>query len=322
MTESSPWDNIKVPNADFNVRQVDVTTFAPCYWGRDIEGACLFIMELAGDHTVQYRKNVTTLNGIEVDLRSGAAGSQRLLLSLEQHVDRDLFEGFCHTLVTALTYASDSSSSLSVALAHIRRWKTFLSGRIGHHLSIEEIRGLFAELTFLFELLERWPTASDAITAWLGPEKSHQDFIFGNTAVEIKALSGTERSTIRISSEDQLESLNDALFLKIYRLSSLPESSKAQSLNEIVAKIQGLLSDIASVEAFDRKLVTRGYAPLPEYDEPHLVVSDARTFQVTNGFPRLIRSELLNGITKVSYDIQIETIAPFQCDGETIFGGD
>ncbi|MCY1441111.1 hypothetical protein D9M71_574140 [compost metagenome] len=103
----------------------------------------------------------------------------------------------------------------------------------------------------------------------------------------------------------------------------MPESSKAQSLNEIVAKIQGLLSDIASVEAFDRKLVTRGYAPLPEYDEPHLVVSDARTFQVTNGFPRLIRSELLNGITKVSYDIQIETIAPFQCDGETIFvGGD
>ncbi|WP_254229107.1 PD-(D/E)XK motif protein [Agrobacterium salinitolerans] len=42
----------------------------------------------------------------------------------------------------------------------------------------------------------------------------------GNTAVEIKSLSGTERSTVRISSEDQLESLNDNLFLRIYRLTA------------------------------------------------------------------------------------------------------
>src|SRR3546814_15120322 len=87
-------------------------------------------------------------------------------------------------------------------------------------LSIEEVRGLFAEIVFLTELIDRQMSSSDAVEAWLGPERSHQDFIFGNTAVEVKSLSGAERSSVRISSEDQLESLNDALFLRVYRLSS------------------------------------------------------------------------------------------------------
>ena len=80
-------------------------------------------------------------------------------------------------------------------------------------------------------------SSSDAVEAWLGPERSHQDFIFGNTAVEVKSLSGAERSSVRISSEDQLESLNDALFLRVYRLSSLADAAGARSLNEIVTAV-------------------------------------------------------------------------------------
>lgn len=321
MPESALWDDISVPAADFNVRQVDGVMAIPCYWGRDTQGSYLFILELQGDHTAQYKKNVTTVRGIEVDLRAGHAGVQRLVLTLEQQVDRDLFEGFCRTLVSALPHASDSASSLAIALAHIHRWKTFLSGNGAHHLSAEEVRGLFAELTFLLELLDRLSSA-EAIAAWLGPEKSHQDFIFGNTAVEIKSLSGVERSTVRISSEDQLESVNDELFLRVYRLSSLPEALNAQSLNEIVTQVQARLADVTAVEEFDRKLVTHGFAPLPEYDEPRFVVTEVRSFSVVEGFPRLIRSTLPSGIIKASYDIKLESIAPFKCNDETVFGRD
>ena len=34
-----------------------------------------------GDHTGQYRKNAVTVNGIDVDLRGGEAGQQRLVLT-------------------------------------------------------------------------------------------------------------------------------------------------------------------------------------------------------------------------------------------------
>lgn len=318
MTDSSPWDGIAVPGSDFNVRQVAGDTAVPCFWGRDAEGACLFIVELQGDHAAQYRKNAVTVNGIEIDLRAGDKGPQRLVLALERQVDRDLFEGLCRTLVSSLEHVTDSASSLAVSLAHVRRWKTFLAGR-SQHLSAEEVRGLFAEITFLLELGDGRMSSNAAVEAWLGPERSHQDFIFGNTAVEIKSLSGTERSTVRISSEDQLESLNDALFLRIYRLSSLTDATGACSLNEIVTAVHARLGEADAVEAFDRKLVAYGYAPLPDYDQPRFVVSNVRSYRVGNGFPRLMRSQLQTGIASVVYDIKLETLAPFECDAAVVF---
>ncbi len=320
MPESASWDDIAVPSADFNVRQVLCATTVPCFWGRDTTGAYLFIVELKGDHTVEFRKNLVTVHGIDVDLRGGEPGKQRLVLTLDQQVDRDLFEGLCRTLASALERAVDSASSLAVALAHIRRWKTFLSGR-NQYLSAEEVRGLFAELTFLLELIERLPSSAVAVEAWLGAERSHQDFIFGNMAVEIKSLTGTERSTVRISSEDQLDSLNDALFLRIYRLSSLSDALGAQSLNQLVTAVQAKLGEAEAVEALDRKLVAHSYAPLPNYDAPLYVVSDVRSYRVGDGFPRLIRSQLPEGIGQVAYDIRLEAIAPYICDnGEVIAG--
>ncbi len=321
MPNASLWDDIAIPDTDLNVRQAAGKMAVPCFWGRNVNGACLFIIELEGNHTTQYRKNVASVNGIDVDLRAGEPRHQRLILTLEKQVDRDLFESLCRTLISALQYASDSSSSLAVALAHIRRWKTFLSGRGGQRLSIEEVRGLFAELTFLLELMGRLQSSGAAVEAWLGPERSHQDFIFGNTAIEIKSLSGTERSTVRISSEDQLESLNDDLFLRIYRLSNLQEASAAQSLNEVVAAIQARLGEAEAIEAFDRKLVASGFAPLPDYDEPRFAVSEVRSFRVEEGFPRLIRSHLPAGLAKVAYDIKLEAIASFACDNGAIYGG-
>lgn len=319
MREAAPWDDIAVPSANLNVRQLSGNTAVPCFWGRDANGACLFLMELQGDHAAQYRKNSTAVSGIHVDLRAERTGQQRLVLTLEEEANRDLFQGLCQTLGAALTHASDSASSLAVALAHIRRWKTFFSGRGAQHLSPQEVRGLFAELTFLIELLTRLPSPTSAVSAWLGLEKSHQDFIFGNTAVEVKSLSGTERNTVRISSEDQLESLNDALFLRIYRLSSLADATGTRSLNEIVSTLQASLADNDSLEALNRKLNKYGYAPLPEYDEPRFVVTEVRTFRVEQDFPRLVRSTLPSGVTKVAYDIKLETIATFECDGGSIF---
>lgn len=321
MTDSSPWDDIAVPGADFNVRQVAAKTVVPCFWGRDASGACLFIVELQGNHTAQYRNSTVAVKGVDVDLRAGDQGRQRLVLTLEREVDRDLFEGLCRTLASSLEHATDSASSLAVSLAHIRRWKAFLSGQ-GQHLSIEEIRGLFAEITFLTELIDRRMSSTSAVEAWLGPERSHQDFIFGNTAVEVKSLSGAERNTIRISSEDQLESLNDLLFLRVYRLSSLADAAGGRSLNEIIAAVQARLDEAGAIEAFDRKLVAHGYAPLPDYDRPRFLVSEVRNYYVGDGFPRLMRSQLPEGVASVAYDIRMEAIASYQCDDAATFGGD
>jgi Putative PD-(D/E)XK family member, (DUF4420) len=319
MPDTYPWDSISVPGADFNVLHVEGDRAIACYWGKDKTGSCLFILELLGDHTAAFRRSTVAVNGLTVDLRSASMGYQRLVLTLDRQVDRDLFESLCRGLETALTAASDSSTALEITLAHLKRWKLFLAGRGSQHLSDDAVRGLFAELVFLRELVKR--LGSDGgVEAWLGPERSHQDFIFGNTSVEIKSLSGTERGEVQISSEDQLEALNDHLFLRIYRLSSLADAVGALSLNELVSAVQSELSTAESVMAFDRKLIAHGYAPLSEYDHPRFSVSDIRTFGFGAGFPRLIRSELPVGITKVSYSIRLEAIESFRVDDSSVFG--
>lgn len=321
MSDLSPWDGICVPGSDFNVRQVAAATAVPCYWGRDAGGSCLFIVDLQGDHTNQFRKEVVTVSGINVDLRAGTLGRQRLIFVLERQVDRDLFEGLCRTLISSLVNAGDSASSLAVSMAHMRRWKTFLAGR-SQNLSVREIQGLFAEIVFLTELIDRRMSSSAAVEAWLGPERSHQDFIFGNTAVEVKSLSGAERSRVRISSEDQLEALNDALFLRVYRLSSLTDAAGARSLNEIVAEVRARVVEADALEAFDKKLLAYGYAPVPYYDEPRFVVRDVRSYRVGDTFPRLMRSRIPSGVVNVTYEIGLEAIAPYECDERAVFRED
>jgi hypothetical protein len=303
MSRANPWDEIGTPDADYTVRRVAESGRVPLFWGKDKGGACLLIVDLEGDHSAQFRRDGTSVHGIGVDLRQGDdPGNQRLVLTLEKHVDRDLFFGLCETLVFSLAPVVD------------------LAGRKTGGLSPEQVRGLFAELQFLRSLYRERLTATMAVDGWCGADRVQQDFIFGDTAIEVKSLSGRERNAVRISSEDQLESLTAELFLAVYRLSELPDSDLAASLNELVRSIESEVADADALEQFSHKLAAYGYAPLPEYDAPRFLVSELQTYRVRDGFPRLVRSEIPNGIVRLSYDIELETIRPFKCDSNEILG--
>lgn len=321
MSKSTPWDDIGNPSTDYTVRRVVGSGDIPIYWGKDVGGQCLLIVELEGDYGELFRKDSTNVHGIGVDLRNGEQPrQQRLVLTLEKQVDRDLFLGLCETLIASLVPVNDSAVALAVSLTHLKRWKAFLAGRKHRILTPEEVRGLFAELHCLRTLYARRLTQVVAVDAWCGPDDVHQDFIFGNTAVEVKSLSGRERNAVRISSEDQLEGLSDNLFLVIHRLSNTPDSERAQSLNDIVRTIEHELTETEALDQFSKKLATFGYAPLSDYDTPRFLISGTQGYRVEGKFPRLTRSLLPEGIARLAYDIKLEAIEPFECDQEQIFG--
>ncbi len=89
MSSGLPWDLISRPGSDYAVRLVEGAGVVPLNWGRDPEGRALFIVELEGDHTETYRRDVTVVHGIRTDLRSEKAGGQRLVLTLDRSVDQD-----------------------------------------------------------------------------------------------------------------------------------------------------------------------------------------------------------------------------------------
>ena len=310
-----PWDEIKIPDAEYNVRLLAGTDSIPLYWGKDTAGHCLFIIELQGDQTELFRKDSTSVHGISLDLRGFDVNTrQGLVLKLEEHVDKDIFLSLCETLITSLHSLTDFGTALAVTLTHIKRWKMFMAGRNRRILSSEEIRGLFSELQFLCFLYQGRLNQKSAVESWEGPEGGHQDFIFGNTAVEIKSVSGKERSTVRISSEDQLETLCDNLFLVIFRLNEMSESDQAMSLNALVRHIEAELNDADAVEEFLRRLAAYGYIEIGEYDKPEFVIAARHAYFVDKDFPRLIRSRMPDGIVRTTYEIELEKISAFKCD--------
>lgn len=321
MSRSLPWDEIRVPDADYNVRLVKNGGPIPCYWGRDTEGNCLFLISLDGDHRALFAENRMTVHGIDVDLQTDpATGRQNLVLTLERQIDGDLFFSLCASLVESLISVVRADAALNVALTHIRRWKAFLAGRNARLLSHEEIRGLFAELTFLRQIMTERSDELLAVSAWTGADRVQQDFVFADCAVEVKSLSGTDRNTIRISSEDQLDSILDDLFLVALRLGETTESDHSSSLNALVQRIEGELIQADAIEEFSRKLGAYGYTPLPEYDKPNFIVTGSEAFRVAEGFPRIIRSGLPEGVSRVKYQIELEHLAPFRCAFKEVLG--
>lgn len=322
MSSRLPWDVIGVPTVDYTVRKVATPGVTPLFWGRDATGRCLLIVELEDDLAEEFRRDVVQLHGINVDLREGEApGQQRLVLTLDRNVDQDLFAGLCQTLINALEPVTTSAQALVVALAHIRRWRAFVASRKSRRLSEEEVRGLWTELQYMRALYAGRLTWVAAVDAWTGADMFQQDFIFNNTAVEVKSLHGRDRNTVRISSEDQLATVVDDLFLVTHRLTVAADTVGALSLNALVELIEGELGDGDALEQFSQKLADFGFLPIVDYDAPQFVVSECRTYRVEGDFPRLVRSELPGGVARISYEIELEAMKDFEVNNDEVLKG-
>lgn len=321
MIKSNPWGDIKTPSEGLSVRQIRESKTLPLYWGRDTDGHCLFIFELDADGSEIFNKNIVSVHGIKIDFRVlRTTGNQGLILTLEKNLDQDLFFSLCETLIVALADVVDPLVGLSVALSQIKRWKAFLAGKTGRFLSPEEVRGLFSELIFMQQMLKEFGTELEALNAWQGPDISHQDYIFSDTAVEVKSLFGRERSTIKISSEDQLESVNKFIFLKIFRLIDMAGSKQSLSLNDLVANVARKLRDADAIEMFEGKLARAGYVALRAYDRPRFMVASEQSYRVEEGFPKIVRSSLPEGLVRISYEIKLESISDYLCADKEVWG--
>jgi hypothetical protein len=322
MSSTSPWDEILVPSTDYNVRLVADARTVPIFWGRDAKGAYLLIVELTGDYSAEFNRQHAPVHGIHVDLRDGdTAGAQLIVLTLDRGADRDLFQALCGTLIDSIAALPDSRSAFTMTLTHLRRWKAFMTGRKMRVLRPEEVRGLFAELHVLRALYAHRLSQAGAVEAWCGVDAVHQDFIFGNCAVEVKSLVGRDRNTVRISSEDQLATVMEELFLVVCHLSQSEVTEAALSLNGLVQVIEQELIDGDALSQFTEKLAAFGYVPIHHYDEPRFLVTSRQAYRVTEKFPRLIRSALPTGIARLSYEIEIEAITGFECSEREVLGG-
>lgn len=313
---NNPWAQIKKPDRDFNVRLVGFEHPLKLYWGRDVHGRYLFIYKALPDGLPK-KKSLPNLEGIATHIIESEP--KKLVLLLNDTSNWELFHALCSDLVRSTEKIEDGLTASSVLLRRLNRWQEFLKKPRSGLLSMESIKGLLGELIYLSEHVAPVFGFDKAVDFWKGPEGAPQDFAVNNTAVEIKCQSGSSKPYVRISSVEQLEPQLPEGFLTVFTIATAEKDEKLKfTLNTIVADIRVALqtaSDSAS-DRFEDLLYLAGYITTEAYDDYEFNTIAVKSFRLTDGFPRLLVSDVPIGVDAITYNLSIEACSDFESKPE------
>jgi hypothetical protein len=283
-------------------------------------GMRALLLEVAArsiDNVVEY----PSARGFDVypeTITPGPGGTVRLCLVLSDLAHIEEFSVLASDVFAAISRASDEALAFRAFIRRLCTWQAFLrKHRDG--LSLEEQTGLFAELTFLRDILGNNVSAQRLLLAWRGPARALRDFVIGPLEIEIKATAAAAASTIHISHLAQLDDVpSGSLVLTHYRLA---EASDGQALPGLVELLRQRLRQTFpdGIPELDQRLMDAGYvdAHARLYEGRLLSVRAVRFFRVTEGFPRLRPSSVPHGVVDASYAVDLLACFPYEISMNT-----
>lgn len=313
------WKDIAAaagPASD-NVRRADAGHPLEFFRGRDFAGR--YLLSLAAETVPEVLPDLPRLNGIEVRLEKLSSGGLRLVLTLLDRNQFDLFRDLADHLLkaTAGLARGDNAAGLKLVLRRLRSWHDLLRRRRDDLLSNSEAIGLAGELLFLRDHVLARRTPTEAALSWRGAHRDEQDFAFGHWQIEIKTQLSTSDQRLQISSEAQLDPGSARLLICHQTLAPASAATPGSfTLNSLVSDITAQLEDTGEIgrDAFETALEALGYVNRTEYDEMCWVATSHRAFEVTEQFPRIVPAMLPSGVQNVRYDIALRECEPFVVD--------
>ncbi len=312
---NNPWEEIKIPSQDILYRVIDTEHPLRLLRARDIYGRFLFIYEFSGtDHIPD---KFPELNGINIHLQNpeqSASGSYMLLLVLKENKEWQIFLSLCNDLVSSTKSLEQKAEATLIILRRLKRWQHFLQKARSGLLSEKEIKGLTGELLFINRHLIPAFGVRTAIQFWQGPEDAPQDFNIHDCAIEVKCQLGTTTPVVHISSADQLCTQLSSMFLYVITLGKSDEATRlAVNLPSLISDIRNQLEADApsELERFNDLLYQTGYIESEEYERFNYIPVSEKMFSVKNGFPRICSENLMTGIDKVTYNVNLLDCEPF-----------
>lgn len=212
-----------------------------------------------------------------------------LVIRQEDEQSPEIFELVLQNLADHLAVAEEEGSLFSTVYKVLDRWRTFFQRGGFKRLSEEQQRGLFGELWFINEWLEKHPGQPPLIIEhWEGPTKGRIDFKGTRCGIEIKTIIEKLSKTIKISNENQLK-LNEAVS-SIYLYVCFLEQSRTHGLS---------LQELAGQALY--------------------FMEKTEVYEAGEKFPRLIKEHLPKGISHVSYNIDLTHCSAHEKRLETIY---
>lgn len=217
----------------------------------------------------------------------------------------EIFEVVVQDLINNLEKVNSVESSFSKVKEVLAKWKNFFQEERKLLLSEIEQQGLYGELKFLNSCIKM--IGPNAVLFWSGCEKETHDFYLAGNAVEIKTTSKNAPYEIAASSEYQFDDndVNNRLFLQFYALRK--SSSSGEKLPELVGIIRTALKGTPSMlEKFNYKLERYGFYDVAAISyTTGYYIRDFYSFAIRDGFPRLVKSDLAEGISNLLYTISL-----------------
>lgn len=204
--------------------------------------------------------------------------------------------------------SADEKRLLRVLLGRIRAWQEFMR-KGAQALSPESEIGLVGELTLLRAVIDAGLPLASAIESWVGPLDGVRDFEIGTGSLEVKATLSAAGFPAKIGSLDQLDdSVRQPLFLAGARLR---QTDTGWSLPELVVEMRDVAAgDAEATRLLSERLIAAGYfdAHADRYIR-RLTLVDIRVVEVKDGFPRLTPGSVPLGVTRATYEIDLDKAA-------------
>lgn len=308
------WSSLSDSNADIGWRSINVGSAGPIalHAGRRFPGNEQALLAGFDSTTVPVAERLPDGQGFTVE-RADPHGDGKTWLALTRRGSgsQELFTAMVCDVAGALdaaaTDTADESRLLRTFLGRVRAWQEFMR-KGAHALSPEAEIGLIGELTILSALIVQGVPAHIAVEGWVGPEDGVQDFEVGTGAIEVKCTNSSNGFPARIGSLEQLDNSNrQPLFLAGVKLR---QTTAGKNLPDFVDNLLSLVSDdLQASQLLSNRLISAGYFENHADRYPRrFELACIRTFEVDDGFPRMTRATVPLEVSRVIYDIDLDTV--------------
>lgn len=247
-------------------------------------------------------------------------GTWILLLTLEDARFSEVFMQLCGHVHEKVSKSSTEIAGIATAMECFAEWRQLFQASKRRVLSMEECRGLFAELEFGFNILGQQVGSSAVIEGWQGPYGSDQDFQFPDVHFEIKSRHASTHA-LRISSEYQLD--GDNIILVVIEVADSAKSLPGfiSLADKVISARDSLAVDSSDLEAFDSALHELGFDANEEfYSQAYFSSRSVGYYAVSEEFPRIRPRDLATGVAGVNYRLDLAALDHFAIDADTALG--
>jgi len=312
----SVWQSIRkeekittLGDGHFHLQRLDPESRFNIYAGLDSAGNVLIALDV---DTRPPDINLKT-GALDYFRQQRTGGSWLMALRLVGENLDHVFGRLCQDLIDATDSVTTQTSLIKLFRERLFLWKKLFQQANDGCLEKYEIKGLFAELLALENFIKERPEAiEETVLAWRGPQGADQDFIFADSAVEVKAVSPSSVK-VGISSIGQLNS-RVPMQLWIYALKeSTPAEKDCICIMNLATQVESLLSvSPRGLATFKKRLLEAGFFEHECYESACFTIMGLSKYTVSDTFPRLINNDIPKAVSDITYSISIPAISPFK----------